>query len=102
MGGSEEGGKGVRREGPGAEGETRKLEGRAKTRRGPVGAGGKRREAPAGRIPRSGSRVPRDRGRVQHEGAGNGFRDGAGRERRTLTGELRAGQGAGTGVTPEL
>lgn len=57
---------------------------------------GRGREGPAGRIPRSGSRVPRDRGRVQCERAGNGLRDGAGRERRTLTGEPRAGQGAGT------
>lgn len=57
---------------------------------------GRGQEGPAGRIPRSGSRVPRDRGRVQREGAGNGLRDGTGRERRTLTGESRAGQGAGT------
>lgn len=50
--GSEEGGKGVRREGLGAEGETRKLEGMARTRRGPVGAGGKRAGGACGEDPK--------------------------------------------------
>lgn len=50
-GGVRPGGKGVRREGPGADGETRKLEGRARTRGGPVGAGGKRAGGACGEDP---------------------------------------------------
>lgn len=79
-------GGGQRREGRESGGRVRAQRERLGNWRGGQGLGaarweqvGRGREAPAGRIPRSGSRVPRDRGRVQREGAGNRLRDGAGR-----------------------